>query len=87
MIKPASREHRPDGDEQETTHLRVTESREDGETENNEISNRADERERNASEVRVWAAQHFKAVGRSAADHSLTTERLGREIGCIGQTG
>lgn len=81
-----NREHRPDGDQQEPADSCVAEGGEDGETENSEVGDGAEERERDAANVRESAAQDLKAVGRSAANHGLTTKRLGREVGCIRQS-
>ncbi len=65
--------------------MSVTEGGENRETENTKISDCADESERNSPNAGVRATQHFKTVGRPAADHGLAGQGLDREIGCIGE--
>ena len=83
----SDREHRPYREKQEAADADVTEGGENRETENTKISDRAEKGERNSPNAGIWATQHLKTVGRSAADHGLAGQCLDREIGCIGETG
>ncbi len=80
-------EHRPHRKKQEAADPRVTEGGQNRETKNTKISDGADKGERNSSNAGIWTTQHFKTVGRPAADHGLAGQGLDRKIGCIGEAG
>src|SRR4029077_17840577 len=80
------REHGHDGPGEKFSGPAVIESREDGDGENAEISERAQTRDGKATNLGVRTSEHLETIGRIAADRGFTAEKNDRDISRFGET-
>src|SRR2546421_7705606 len=79
--------HRTHCEQEKCSRTQVAETSERGKAKHREISKGAKSRDRYSTDARILAAQNQETIGRPAARECLTSQRLHREICCIGEPG
>lgn len=79
------REHQPDHNDQKSPHPRVTKSRQDGQAENGEVSDRSEGGSRNTPELRIRAPEDGRAAEGRATDRVVAGQMRHRQESRIPQ--
>src|SRR5437773_3503169 len=74
-------------EQEKCSRTQVVETSERGKAKHRGIREGAKSRDRYSTDARILAAQNQKTIGRPAARECLTSQRLHREICCIGEPG